>query len=73
MGSQLVSTDAKNKLEDLSGITIQPGENPYQALIKTCNNDPVKSPSTQYCEPILMSQPIGRDPSPLPRSQDQTK
>lgn len=47
MGSQLVSTNAKNKLEDLSGITIQPGENPYQALIKTCNNDPVKSPSTQ--------------------------
>uniref|UniRef100_L2GJ87 RNA ligase/cyclic nucleotide phosphodiesterase n=1 Tax=Colletotrichum fructicola (strain Nara gc5) TaxID=1213859 RepID=L2GJ87_COLFN len=42
MGSQLVSTDAKNKLEDLSGITIQPGENPYQALIKTCNNDPAE-------------------------------
>ncbi|KAF4812574.1 hypothetical protein CGCSCA5_v009091 [Colletotrichum siamense] len=42
MGSQLVSTDAKNKLEDLSGITIQPGENPYQALIKTCNNYPAE-------------------------------
>nr|XP_036585065.1 uncharacterized protein CTRU02_05034 [Colletotrichum truncatum]KAF6794833.1 hypothetical protein CTRU02_05034 [Colletotrichum truncatum] len=42
MGSQLVSTDAKNKLEDLSGITILPGENPYQALIKACNDDPAE-------------------------------
>ncbi|TDZ26472.1 hypothetical protein C8034_v004134 [Colletotrichum sidae] len=42
MGSQLVSTDAKNKLEDLSGIKILPGENPYQALIKACDDDPVE-------------------------------
>ncbi|KAF9882303.1 hypothetical protein CkaCkLH20_00339 [Colletotrichum karsti] len=42
MGSQLVSTDAKNKLEDLSGIKILPGENPYQALINACGNDPAE-------------------------------
>ncbi|GKT68349.1 hypothetical protein ColTof4_00772 [Colletotrichum tofieldiae] len=41
MGSQLVSTDAKNKLEDLSGITILPGQNPYDAFIKACNDNPV--------------------------------
>ncbi|KAF6817586.1 hypothetical protein CSOJ01_02296 [Colletotrichum sojae] len=46
MGSQLVSTDAKNKLEDLSGITILPGQNPYEALIQACNDDPVR-PSRQ--------------------------
>ncbi|ROT41210.1 hypothetical protein SODALDRAFT_307810 [Sodiomyces alkalinus F11] len=39
MGSQLVSTDAKNKLEDLSGITIPPGQNPYQAFITACRDD----------------------------------
>ncbi|KAM0287212.1 hypothetical protein ACHAQH_000526 [Verticillium albo-atrum] len=39
MGSQLESTDAKNKLEDLSGITILPGQNPYEALIKACDDD----------------------------------
>lgn len=41
MSPVLESTDAKNKLEDLSGITIAPGENPYEALIKACNDDPV--------------------------------
>lgn len=41
MVSQLVSTDAKNKLEDLSGIVIKPGQNPYDALIEACGNDPV--------------------------------
>ncbi|KAG7108806.1 hypothetical protein HYQ44_012170 [Verticillium longisporum] len=39
MGAQLESTDAKNKLEDLSGITILPGQNPYEALIKACEDD----------------------------------
>lgn len=39
----LEPTDAKNKLEDLSGVPIQPGENPYQALIKACNDDAVCS------------------------------
>ncbi|OBR07737.1 hypothetical protein CH63R_09258 [Colletotrichum higginsianum IMI 349063] len=42
MGSQLVSTDAKNKLEDLSGITILPGQNPYDAFIKACNDNPAE-------------------------------
>lgn len=37
----LESTDARNKLEDLSGITIQTGDNPYKALIQACNNDTV--------------------------------
>lgn len=40
--ASFVSTDAKNQLEDLSGIVIQPGENPYQALIDACDNDPAK-------------------------------
>ena len=44
MGTVLESTDAKNKLEDLSGVTIGPGENPYEALIKACNNNPVSLP-----------------------------
>ncbi|ROV92358.1 hypothetical protein VMCG_09125 [Cytospora schulzeri] len=33
------STDAKNKLEDLSGVKFQPGENPYKALIEACHDD----------------------------------
>lgn len=44
MGSQLESTDAQNKLEDLSGIVVQPGENPYDALIRACRGDPVSHP-----------------------------
>lgn len=43
MSPALVSTDAKNKLEDLSGAKIQPGENPYKALIEACGNDAVRS------------------------------
>lgn len=42
MSPALESTDAKNKLEDLSGVTIKPGENPYKALIEACHNDPVR-------------------------------
>lgn len=41
MAPALESTDARNKLEDLSGITIQPGENPYKALIEACEDDAV--------------------------------
>lgn len=41
MSAVLESTDAKNKLEDLSGIVIEPGGNPYDALIAACSNDPV--------------------------------
>lgn len=41
MAEKLVSVDARNKLEDLSGIVIQPGENPYDVFIKACNDDPV--------------------------------
>lgn len=41
MSPALESTDAKNKLEDLSGVQIKPGENPYKALIETCHDDPV--------------------------------
>ncbi|UKZ73038.1 hypothetical protein TrVFT333_000677 [Trichoderma virens FT-333] len=40
MGSTMYSTDAKNKLEDLSGIVLKPGENPYEAFIQACNNKP---------------------------------
>ncbi|UKZ62067.1 uncharacterized protein TrAtP1_003325 [Trichoderma atroviride] len=40
MGSVMYSTDAKNKLEDLSGIVLKPGENPYEAFIRACNDKP---------------------------------
>ncbi|ORY68765.1 60S ribosomal protein L44 [Pseudomassariella vexata] len=42
MGSLLESTDVRNKLEDLSGVVIKPGENPYDALIAACNDDPAQ-------------------------------
>ncbi|POS68728.1 hypothetical protein DHEL01_v212877 [Diaporthe helianthi] len=42
MSPALESTDAKNKLEDLSGVTIKPGENPYKALIEACHDDPAE-------------------------------
>lgn len=42
MSPALESTDAKNKLEDLSGVKIKPGENPYKALIEACNDDAVR-------------------------------
>lgn len=44
MGSALESTDIKNKLEDLTGVKLKPGENPYNALIETCNDDHVECP-----------------------------
>jgi hypothetical protein len=37
-----IPEDARNKLEDLSGIVIKPGENPYAAFINACNNDHVR-------------------------------
>jgi hypothetical protein len=40
------SVDSKNKFEDLSGVDIAAYENPYDALIEACNNDPVTAPST---------------------------
>lgn len=52
MGSILESTDVKNKLEDLSGVVIKPGENPYNALINACNNDPVESHSLSLIIPF---------------------
>lgn len=49
MGDDIVPTDVRNKLEDLSGIEIKPGENPYDAFINACNDDPVSSyPPTRY-------------------------
>lgn len=41
MVAQFETAEARNKLEDLSGIQLQPGENPYNALIKACNDNPV--------------------------------
>ncbi|CAK7268350.1 hypothetical protein SEPCBS57363_003049 [Sporothrix epigloea] len=38
----LVPTDTKNVLADLSGVVVQPGDNPYQALIAACDNDPAR-------------------------------
>jgi len=48
MATAMDSTDAKNKLEDLSGIVTKPGENPYDALIRASRNDPV-------CQPIYLT------------------
>jgi hypothetical protein len=42
MGSTFELTDVKNKLEDLSGVVLKPGENPYNALIEACHDDPVE-------------------------------
>ncbi|KAI0538138.1 RNA ligase/cyclic nucleotide phosphodiesterase [Xylaria digitata] len=42
MGSILELTDAKNKLEDLSGVKVKPGENPYNALIEACHDNPAE-------------------------------
>ncbi|KAJ2998052.1 hypothetical protein NUW58_g440 [Xylaria curta] len=42
MGSILELTDVKNKLEDLSGVVVKPGENPYNALIDACHDDPAE-------------------------------
>ncbi|EPE08298.1 ureidoglycolate hydrolase [Ophiostoma piceae UAMH 11346] len=36
----LVLPDEKNKYEDLTGIKVQPGDNPYQALLTACDDDP---------------------------------
>lgn len=41
MKPAIESVDARNKLEDLSGIEIKPGENPYDALIQACKDEPV--------------------------------
>lgn len=49
----LESTDAKNKLEDLSGIKIQPGDNPYKALIQACKNNTVCS---RACKLVMLAQ-----------------
>ncbi|KAF7534672.1 hypothetical protein G7054_g6029 [Neopestalotiopsis clavispora] len=40
--SVLESTDVRNKLEDLSGVVLKPGENPYNALIEACHNNPAE-------------------------------
>ena len=42
MGDQIVSVDATHKLEDLSGIVLKPGDNPYAAFIEACNDKPVR-------------------------------
>ncbi|KAH6899874.1 RNA ligase/cyclic nucleotide phosphodiesterase [Thelonectria olida] len=39
---ELPLPDAQNKLEDLSGIALQPGENPYLALLRACDHDPAQ-------------------------------
>jgi hypothetical protein len=37
MGEAITPSDAQNKLEDQSGIVLQPGQNPYAAFIGACN------------------------------------
>ncbi|KAG6001430.1 hypothetical protein E4U43_001315 [Claviceps pusilla] len=34
------ANDASDRLQDLSGLTLLPGENPYAALINACHDDP---------------------------------
>ncbi|KAH8685876.1 RNA ligase/cyclic nucleotide phosphodiesterase [Tricladium varicosporioides] len=36
------SADSRNKFEDLSGVNIAAYENPYDALIEACRNDPTE-------------------------------
>jgi hypothetical protein len=38
--------DAQNKFEDLSGVNIADYENPYDALIEACGNNPVRHTPT---------------------------
>ncbi|KAI0016001.1 RNA ligase/cyclic nucleotide phosphodiesterase [Xylariomycetidae sp. FL0641] len=42
MGSVFRPAEARNKLEDLTGVVLQPGENPYNALIKACDDNPTE-------------------------------
>jgi hypothetical protein len=44
--SVLTLADAGNKFEDLSGVEIKPGENPYDALINACHGSPVSHGSS---------------------------
>ncbi len=43
MAPVLEPSDAKNKIEDLSGVVVKPGENPYHALIATCSDNAVST------------------------------
>lgn len=45
MPEQLVSVDSRNAYEDLSGIVIKPGENPYQVFIDACHDSHVSVPT----------------------------
>lgn len=54
MSPALESTDAKNKLEDLSGVKIKPGENPYKALIEACHDDAVRVAIWKWLRLVLM-------------------
>lgn len=36
------AAEANDRLEDLSGIVLQPGENPYLALIRACHDNAVR-------------------------------
>jgi hypothetical protein len=42
--SGLTVADAGNKFEDLSGVEIKPGDNPYDALINACQGSAVRCP-----------------------------
>jgi hypothetical protein len=43
MAPSLMPVDATNQFQDLSGVQIKPGENPYNALIDACHDHPVSS------------------------------
>lgn len=53
MVAQFEAAEARNKLEDLSGIKLKSGENPYNALIEACNDDVVSGPSPNPVFPRL--------------------
>ncbi|RDL37553.1 putative 60S ribosomal protein L44 [Venustampulla echinocandica] len=44
----LESADARNTFEDLSGVDIAAYNNPYDALIEACHNDPVAQIQARY-------------------------
>lgn len=48
------SVDSRNKYEDLSGVDNSAFENPYEALLDACNNDPVSTLQYLYFKDLEM-------------------
>lgn len=65
---------AGNKLEDLSGLVLKPGENPYSAFISACNDDHVRTLIGLHLSAGLELTPVpGRNPAALRRPPHQAQ